>query len=404
MNRLLAYRRLFWTLIIPALQSTAIIYAALWFIIFGGFLPQEVCDTAAFTDSVSTSRASSSSSEFPAEILSAPSQLQECLDDLVFQQQYALSSARPELREIAPVIKEVIILIEAFNPSFLDWHHKLYFFVEDIQTRHIIFSAHLNACLAIPKHPPRPLGARVLNPLPEASSILHGYFFLPWRAHPPTTLQVHRQLQWQYARFRSPSAQDLKALQSHPGRTQSDAFSQALAPALQIARAHTTGKVKTLQLLYRDMAANPSHATRTLDSLGRRWGDSDPLRLARQRGTLDALDRAAAHAGAFVRKVGPFLPRTERELLELDARFGRVAAGDLVQGHGAVAVQRFEAQMEAVLVLPAKAGMSEVGWRRVREGAERGLGIWRGGEGVGVEGIVRLMKEEAGGAREEREL
>ena len=89
-------------------------------------------------------------------------------------------------------------------------------------------------------------------------------------------------------------------------------------------------------------------------------------------------------------------------MLELDARFGRVAAGDLAQGRrGAVAVQRFEAQMEAVLVLPRKAGMSEVGWRRVREGAERGLGIWRGGEGGGVEGIGRLfLKGEAEGGVE----
>lgn len=70
-----------------------------------------------------------------------------------------------------------------------------------------------------------------------------------------------------------------------------------------------------------------------------------------------------------------FLLRTKCELLGLDARFDRVTAEDVFQGRGAVAMQRFETQLAAVLLLPGNAGITEVGWKIIRERAERSLGI-----------------------------
>ena len=65
-----------------------------------------------------------------------------------------------------------------------------------------------------------------------------------------------------------------------------------------------------------------------------------------------------------------------------------------------MAIQRFDAQLEAVLLLPDKAGITEVGWQRIEERAERSLGIWKGGEGM----LDNDAAEEAEGARKEREL
>ena len=351
----------------------------------------------------------SSSREFAPKILSAPYQLQEYRDNLVFQHQYALLSPRPEVQNLGPVIKESIVRLDAFNPSFLDWSHKLSFFVEDLQTHHIIFSAHFDACLAFPKQRPRLFTRRVFHPLPEAFSILRGYLgsSLIFYYNHPTNLQVYKHLESQYKLFRKSSTEDLKALRSYPGSTQFNASSHAIAAALQDARAHTTGKKTTLQLLYRDITANPSQAIRTLDSLGWRWSDIDPHRLSRQPDTLNAIDHALTNAGAYIRKVSPFILRTEREFLELDARFDRVTAEDVFQGRGAVAMQRFDAQLAAVLLLPGKAGITEAGWQKIRERAERSLGIWKGEE----EGMEKLLKgvldnngAEAEEARNEREL
>ena len=409
MNRLFIYRRLFWHLAFLSLRCVLCVYLLIWTtIVFGGYLPQDVCNTAAFTGSVSNLPASSSS-EFASEILSAPYQLQEYRDNLVFQHQYALLSPRPELQNLAPAIKESIVRLDAFNPSFLDWSHKLSFFVEDLQTNHIVFSAHFDACLAFPKQRPRPFAIRVFRPLPEAFSILRGYIgpsLIPYYTH-PTNHQVYKHLEKQYKLFRASSTEDLKALRSHPGSTCFNTSSQAIAAALQDARDHTTGKRNTLQLLHRDITANPSQAIRALDSLGWRWSDVAPHRLSQQPHTLNAIDHALTNAGAYIRKVCPFILRTEREWLELDARFDRVTAEDVFQGRGAVAMQRFDAQLAAVLLLPGKAGITEAGWQKIRERAERDLGIWRGGE-KGMEkllkGVLDIHGAKAEEARKEREL
>lgn len=398
-------RRLFWFYLPSLIRFVLYVYLSCWFtIFFGGYLPQEVCDTAAFTGSGSKlSAPSSSASEFAPAILSAPYQLQEGRDNLMFQHQYALRSPRPEFQNLAPLLQESIVRLDAFNPSFLDWSHKLSFFVEDLQTHHIIFRAHFEACLAFPKQRPRGFAVRAFHPLPEALSIIRGYIgpsLISYYTH-PTTLQVYRHVESQYQLFRQSFTADLKALRSHPGSTRFNASSQAIATALQDLRAHTTGKQRnTLHLLHRDITTNPSQANRTLDSLDWRWTDLDPHRLSRQPDTLNALEDALTNAGAYVRKVSPYILRTERESLELDARFDRVTPEDVFQGRGAVAIQRFDAQLEAVLLLPDKAGITEVGWQRIEERAERSLGIWKGGEGM----LHNDGAEEAEGARKEREL
>ena len=87
-------------------------------------------------------------------------------------------------------------------------------------------------------------------------------------------------------------------------------------------------------------------------------------------------------------------------MLELDARFDHVSAEDVFQGHGAVAMQRFEAQLAAVLLLPGKAGITEAGWQKIKERAERNLGIWKGGEG-GMEKLLEGVLDSHGAEAEE---
>ena len=404
------YRRLAWYHFSSAFPYIVVVYLIFWSIIIsGGFLPQEVCDTAASPNFVSN-LATPTLSESAATDLLAHSQLQLYRDNLMFQHEYALRSPRAEHHNLAPLLKEAIVQLDALIPSIRDWRLKLSEVMTDLHIRHIVFRAHFAACLDFPKQRPWHFVTRVLIPFPEALSILRGFFgsslFIPFYAHPKIG-QVYNHLKTQYHLFREPFSKDVKALLSHPGSVQYEASASAIAAALQEVRAHTTGKKNTFQLLHQDIAANPSQAERTLDSLGWRWSVKDPHRLSRQPDTLNELEHTLTNAGAYTSHMIHFIVRSERELLELDANFDRLTAEDVFQGRGASALQRFDTQLPALLLLPEKAGTTGTGWLSIKERAERKLGIWKEGEDgkeKSSKGVLDNDGAEAEEVTNEREL
>ena len=398
MNRLYFFRRLSWDVVYYLYRAVCslafgifcvsiVVYPLSWVVVFSAtHWDQEVCNTAAFSGLI-LDLPVSTSSEFDHETMSAPYRLLDCRNDLDFQRQYALLSTQSEFQNLAPVMDEVIDQLDAFNPSFLDWSHKLSFFVNDFSTYYVKFRAHSDACLAFPMQQPRDLIIRLVWPMPEAFSILSGF----WGPYPliyfsarPTSVQVHKHLDTQYRIFRTSSAGDLEALWSHPGRTRFNASFQATTYALQNVRAHTTGKKNLVRLLKRDIRDHPAQVNRTLDSLG--WSrlgllDLDQEWLSRHPDILDAFNEALSLADAYIRTISRSILRMLRDLDELDKRFKGITAEDVFHGRGAVAMERFHASLEAVLIFPGKLGIMEEGRKKIKERAEQSLGI-----GVGEKG------------------